>query len=83
MASVNGKRTERSIKELKDSSNQYTLGMEQTSLCSCLPAREPSKVGRLIILVQSNVLRWLGGGRVTHGLKGGAKRIWVPNTQGF
>lgn len=38
--SVNGKRTEGNIKELTDSAIQDPLGMEQTTVCSCLPARE-------------------------------------------
>ena len=41
--SVNGKRTEGSIKELIDSLHQDPLGLSKVHLLTCLPARESLK----------------------------------------
>jgi hypothetical protein len=41
MASVKGKRTLGSIKELTDSLHQNPLGVSKVHLLTCVPAREP------------------------------------------
>jgi hypothetical protein len=46
MASVNGKRTEGSIKELTDLLHQDPLGVSKVHLLTCLPAREPPQTSK-------------------------------------